>query len=87
MWWKPRNVKNQFKLTVKIELKNTLLKLLVKKYIKRNKILSHVFVKEVKSIRMLRNRLLGKNTAFSKMLRCEEVETFLLLQLGPSAWL
>lgn len=56
MWWKPRNVKNQFKLTVKIELKNTLLKLLVKKYIKRNKILSHVFVKEVKSIRMLRKQ-------------------------------
>lgn len=59
MRWKSRKVKNQFKKTVKTELKislkNTLLKLLLKKYIKRNTFYDHVFVKVVKSIRMLRN--------------------------------
>ena len=59
MRWKPRNVKNQFKQTIKTELKisvkNTLLKLLVKKYIKRNTIFDCVVVKEVKFITTLRN--------------------------------
>lgn len=74
MRWKARKVKDQFKRTVKIELKipleNTLLKLLVKKYIKRNTISDHVFVKEVKSIRMLKTPIGDQPIALSKMLHC-----------------